>query len=73
MMSPAAGSAHHQPAQAFRPTPSRVAAEVKAQKAVSAESATRVRLPSALPGAAFGDGQRRHDQQRGGGDGEAGH
>ena len=49
MTSAAAGSAHHQPSQVFRPAPSRVAAEVTAQKAVSAESAIRVRLPSACP------------------------
>jgi hypothetical protein len=34
----------------FRPTHRRLAAEAKAQKAVSAESAIRVRLPSACPG-----------------------
>jgi hypothetical protein len=36
MTSPAAGSAHHQPSQVFRPTPSRAAAEVNEQKAESA-------------------------------------
>ena len=49
MTSPAMGSAGHHPAQAFSPTPSKVAAEVAAQNAVSAESAIWVRLPSALP------------------------
>jgi hypothetical protein len=44
----ATGSAHH-PSQAFRPTPSRVAAEISAQNAVSAESAISVRFPSAFP------------------------
>ncbi len=61
----AMGSAHHQPSQAFRPRPSRVAAEVSAQNAVSAESAIKVRLPSARPGAALCDGQQRYDDQRG--------
>jgi hypothetical protein len=43
------GSACHQPSQAFSPTPSRVAAEVAARNAVSAESTIRVRLPMARP------------------------
>src|SRR6266568_7176570 len=34
MTSAAAGSAHHQPSQVLKPTPRRVAAEVKAQKAM---------------------------------------
>jgi hypothetical protein len=35
MTSAAAGSAHHQPSQAFGPTPSRAAADVNAQNALS--------------------------------------
>jgi hypothetical protein len=41
MTRPAAGSAHHHPAHAFKPTPSGAAAEVNAHNALSAESATR--------------------------------
>ena len=47
--SAAAGSAHHHPSQALRPKPIRAAPEVKAQKALSAASAMRVRLPRARP------------------------
>jgi hypothetical protein len=51
---------------------SSAAAEVSAHKAVSAESAISAALQR-LPGAALGDGQARHDQQRGGGHGDAGY
>lgn len=43
------GSVHHQPAQAFKPVPARVAAEVNAQNAVSAESAISTWLARACP------------------------
>ena len=40
---------NHQPSQALSPTPRSAAAEVKAQKALSAASAVSVRLPRAWP------------------------
>ena len=48
MTSAAAGSAHHL-SHAFRPMPNRAAAEVKAQKAVSVESAITAGLFMACP------------------------
>ncbi len=64
MMSAAAGSAHHHPAQVFRPTPSNVAAEVNAQKAVSAGVGDQGAVAERAPGAALGHRQARHDDQR---------
>ena len=49
MTSAAAGSAHHHLSHAFRPMPNRAAAEVKAQKAVSVESAITAGLFMACP------------------------
>jgi NAD(P)-dependent dehydrogenase (short-subunit alcohol dehydrogenase family) len=72
MASPAAGSAHYQPSQELRPTPSRAAPEVKAQKALSAASAQGLIAPRSA-GAALGQGQQRHDDQGGGADRDPGH
>jgi hypothetical protein len=53
MMRAAAWSAHHDPSRVLRPTLRSAATELKAQKPVSAESATRGAVLQSLPGAAL--------------------
>jgi hypothetical protein len=67
MMSAAAGSAHHQPSQAFGPTPRSAAAEVKAQNAGLGGVGDQDAVTQLLPGTALGEGEGGHHDQRSGG------